>query len=86
MKKKALQNNVILQLEAAKKEWKEDNKLEKKKYQNEYIITSQIINEESKDYATKSSSFANDNYSGKGKINLNRIENDVLYKGKLIYV
>ena len=86
VKKKNFQNNVINQLNTAINILKEERKFENKKYKNEYIITSQIINEESKDYPTKTSSFANDNYSDKEKINSNKIENDILYKGKLIYI
>jgi hypothetical protein len=86
VKKKNFQNNVINQLNTAVNILKEEHKLENKKYKNEYIITSQIINEESKDYPTKTSSFANDNYCDKEKINSNKIENDILYKGKLIYI
>ena len=86
VKKKNFQNNVINQLNTAINILKEERKFENKKYKNEYIITSQIINEESKDYPTKTSSFANDNYCDKEKINSNKIENDILYKGKLIYI
>jgi hypothetical protein len=86
VKKKDFQNKVILQLSATVNLWKDEYKLQNKKYHNEYIITSQIINEESKDYPTKTSSFANDNYCDKEKINSNKIENDILYKGKLIYI
>ena len=86
VKKKNFQNNVINQLTTAVNLLKEEQKLENKKYKNEYIITSQIINEESKDYPTKTSSFANDIYCYKEKINSNKIENDILYKGKLIYI
>ena len=86
VKKKNFQNNVINQLNTAINILKEERKFENKKYKNEYIITSQIINEESRDYPTKTSSFANDNYCDKEKINSNKIENDILYKGKLIYI
>ena len=86
VKKKNFQNNVINQLNTAINILKEERKFENKKYKNEYIITSQIINEESKDYPTKTSSFANDNYCDKEKINSNKIENNILYKGKLIYI
>ena len=86
VKKKNFQNNVINQLNTAINILKEERIFENKKYKNEYIITSQIINEESKDYPTKTSSFANDNYCDKEKINSNKIENDILYKGKLIYI
>ena len=85
MKKKSFQNNVINQLNTAITILKEENQLNKKKYKNEYIITSQIINEETKEYPTKISSFANENYTEKEKINKNEIESNVLYKDKLIY-
>lgn len=86
VKKKNFQNNVINQLNTAINILKEERKFENKKYKNEYIITSQIINEESKDYPTKTSSFANDNYCDKEKINSNKIENDIIYKSKLICI
>jgi hypothetical protein len=62
------------------------NIFENKKYKNEYIITSQIINEETKEYPTKTSSFANDIDCEKEKNNSNEIENDALYKNKLICI
>ena len=86
VKKKEFQNNIMLQLTTAIDVLKEERQLKNKKYKNEYIITSQIINEESKEYPTKTSSFENDNYCDKEKINSNIIENDFLYKGKLIYI
>ena len=86
VKKKAFQNNVINQLNTAITILKEENQLNKKKYKNEYIITSQIINEETKEYPTKISSFANEQTTEKGKIKMNEIESNVLYKDKLIYI
>jgi hypothetical protein len=85
VKKKAFQNNVINQLNTAITILKEENQVNKKKYKNEYIITSQIINEETKEYPTKISSFANEKTTEKGKIKMNEIEGNVLYKDKLIY-
>ena len=86
VKKKVLQNNIINQLNTTISILREENQLNKKKYKNEYIITSQIINEETKEYPTKISSFANVNYGEKEKIKTNEIDSNVLYKDKLIYI
>ena len=90
MKKKELQNYIINQLNIAVNSLKEALEFENKKYQNEYIITSQIINEETNQYPTKTSSLDNDNDNGiifdKEKINSNKIENDIIYKSKLICI
>ena len=87
VKKKEFQNNVILQLNTAINLWKEEHRLKNKKYKSEYVITSQIINEETKEYPTKTSSFENDNNNGeKEKINSNDMESNSIYKGKLIYI
>ena len=86
MKRKQFQNSIILQLKTAISQWKEETQLKNKKYHNEYIITSQIINEETKEYPTKISSFANEQTTEKGKIKMNEIESNVLYKDKLIYI
>ena len=86
MKRKQFQNSIILQLKTAISQWKEETQLKNKKYHNEYIITSQIINEETKEYPTKTSSFANDIDCEKEKNNSNEIENDALYKNKLICI
>ena len=90
VKKKELQNYIINQLNIAVNSLKEALEFENKKYQNEYIITSQIINEETNQYPTKTSSLDNDNDNGiifdKEKINSNKIENDIIYKSKLICI
>jgi hypothetical protein len=86
VKKKEYQNNIINQLNTAVSLWKEEKRLKNKKYKSEYVITSQIINEETKEYPTKTSSFANDIDCEKEKNNSNEIENDVLYKNKLICI
>ena len=86
VKKKEFQNNVILQLNTAIALWKEEHQLKNKKYKSEYVITNQIINEETKEYPTKTSSFENDNNGEKEKINSNSIESNAIYKDKLIYI
>ena len=86
VKKKEYQNNIINQLNTAVSLWKEEKRLKNKKYKSEYVITSQIINEETKEYPTKTSSFANDIDCEKEKNNSNEIENDALYKNKLICI
>ena len=86
VKKKQFQNNIILQLNTAISKWKEENQLKNKKYQNEYIITSQIINEETKEYPTKTNYFTNNNYAEKQKIETKEIDNNIIYKDKLIYI
>ena len=86
VKKKEFQNNVILQLNTIIGLWKEEHRLKNKKYKSEYVITNQIINEETKEYPTKTSSFENDNNGEKEKINSNSIESNAIYKDKLIYI
>ena len=85
VKKKDFQNKVILQLTTAVNSWKDELKLQNKK-NNQYIITNQIIDEETKEYPTKTTQFENEvSYINK-KIFSNVIENDILYKRKLICV
>jgi len=86
VKKKGLQNYIINQLNTAVNSLKEDILFEKKFFKNEYIITSQIIDEETNEYPTKTSSLENDINSDKEKIYSNKIENDILYKNRLICI
>ena len=86
VKKKDFQNKVILQLTTAVNSLKEELKLQKKKNHNQYIITNQIIDEETKEYPTKTIQFENEVCCNNKKIFANVIENDVLYKRKLICV
>ena len=67
---------------------KEETQLKNKKYHNEYIITSQIINEETKEYFSKTNYFTNNNnnYTEKEKFNEEDIGNNVIYKDKLVYI
>jgi len=89
VKKKDFQNKVILQLTSAVNFWKDEYKLQNKKNHNEYIITSQIIDEETKEYPTKTTKFENEiccndkKLFSKDPLNL---ENDLLYKGKLMCI
>ena len=85
VKKKDFQNKVILQLTTAVNLWKDELKLQNKK-NNQYIITNQIIDEETKEYPTKMTQFENEECCNNKKIFANIIENDFLYKRKLIYV
>lgn len=89
VKKKDFQNKVILQLTSAVNLWKDEYKLQNKKYNNEYIITSQIIDEETKEYQTKTTKYENEISCNDKKLfsnDLLNLENDLLYKGKLICV
>ena len=88
VKRKQFQNNIILQLKTAISQWKEETQLKNKKYHNEYIITSQIINEETKEYFSKTNYFTNNNnnYTEKEKFNEEDIGNNVIYKDKLVYI
>ena len=86
VKKKGLQNYIINQLNTAINSLREDILFEKKFFKNEYIITSQIIDEETNEYPTKTSSLENDINSDKDKIFSNKIENDILYKNRLICI
>ena len=88
MKRKQFQNSIILQLKTAISQWKEETQLKNKKYHNEYIITSQIINEETKEYFSKTNYFTNNNnnYTEKEKFNEEDIGNNVIYKDKLVYI
>ena len=83
VKKKDFQNKVILQLTTAVN--KDELKLQNKK-NNQYIITNQIIDEETKEYPTKMTQFENEECCNNKKIFANIIENDFLYKRKLICV
>ena len=83
-KKKDFQNKFIIQISTAIDLVKEEYKLQNKKNHNEYIITSQIINEETKEYQIKTTKFENEVCCNNK--NIGDIENDFLYKGKLICV
>ena len=85
VKKKDFQNKVILQLTTAVNLWKDELKLQNKK-NNQYIITNQIIDEETKEYPTKTTQFENEVSYYNKNIFANVIENDILYKRKLICV
>ena len=84
VKNKELQNSRLLQMNAAVNILKEECHLIKKNFQNEYINTSQIINEESKEYITKTGVCTNEIYNNNNKIN--EYENDNIYKNKLVRV
>ena len=84
VKNKELQNNRLLQMNAAVNILKEECHLIKKNFQNEYINTSQIINEESKEYITKTGVCTNEIYNNNNKIN--EYESDNIYKNKLVRV
>ena len=84
VKNKELQNNRLLQMNAAVNILKEECRLIKKNFQNEYVNTSQIINEESKEYITKTGVCTNEIYNNNNKIN--EYESDNIYKNKLVRV
>ena len=84
VKNKELQNNRLLQMNTAVNILKEECHLIKKNFQNEYINTSQIINEESKEYITKTGVCTNEIYNNNNKIN--EYESDNIYKNKLVRV
>ena len=83
VKNKELQNNRLLQMNAAVNILKEECHLIKKNFQNEYINTSQIINEESKEYITKTGVCTNEIYNNN---KINEYESDNIYKNKLVRV
>ena len=85
VKNKELQNNRLLQMNAAVNILKEECHLIKKNFQNEYINTSQIINEESKEYITKTGVCTNEIYNNNNN-KINEYENDNIYKNKLVRV
>ena len=66
VKKKDFQNKVILQLTTAVNLWKDELKLQNKK-NNQYIITNQIIDEETKEYPTKTTQIENEECYNKKK-------------------
>ena len=84
VKNKELQNNRLLQMNAAVNILKEECRLIKKNFQNEYVNTSQIINEESKEYITKTGVCTNEIYNNNNKTN--EYESDNIYKNKLVRV
>ena len=85
VKNKELQNNRLLQMNAAVNILKEECHLIKKNFQNEYINTSQIINEESKEYITKTGVCTNEIYNNNNN-KINEYESDNIYKNKLVRV
>ena len=85
VKNKELQNNRLLQMNAAVNILKEECHLIKKNFQNEYINTSQIINEESKEYITKTGVCTNEIYNNNNN-KTNEYESDNIYKNKLVRV
>ena len=85
VKKKDFQNKVILQLTTAVNLWKDELKLQNKK-NNQYIITNQIIDEETKEYPTKTTQLENEECCNNKTIFANVIENGIPYKRKLICV
>ena len=84
VKNKELQNSRLLQMNTAVNILKEECRLIKKNFQNEYINTSQIINEESKEYITKTGVCTNEIYNNNNKTN--EYESDNIYKNKLVRV
>ena len=85
VKKKDFQNKVILQLTTAVNLWKDELKLQNKK-NNQYIITNQIIDEETKEYPTKTTQTENEECYNNKKIFADVVGGDALYKRKLICV
>ena len=85
VKNKELQNSRLLQMNAAVNILKEECHLIKKNFQNEYINTSQIINEESKEYITKTGVCTNEIYNNNNN-KINEYESDNIYKNKLVRV
>ena len=85
VKNKELQNSRLLQMNAAVNILKEECHLIKKNFQNEYINTSQIINEESKEYITKTGVCTNEIYNNNNN-KINEFEGDNIYKNKLVRV
>lgn len=85
VKNKELQNNRLLQMNAAVNILKEECRLIKKNFQNEYVNTSQIINEESKEYITKTGVCTNEIYNNNNN-KINEYESDNIYKNKLVRV
>lgn len=86
VKNKELQNNRLLQMNTAVNILKEECRLIKKNFQNEYVNTSQIINEESKEYITKTGVCTNEIYNNNNNNKINEYENDNIYKNKLVRV
>ena len=85
VKNKELQNSRLLQMNTAVNILKEECRLIKKNFQNEYVNTSQIINEESKEYITKTGVCTNEIYNNNNN-KINEFEGDNIYKNKLVRV
>ena len=65
---------------------KDECLFKKSKFHNEYVNTSEIINEESKEYITKTDFCIIENYSDNDKIYKSKyIEDNSCYKNKLVY-
>ena len=91
VKQKEFQNAKILQMNAAVNLMKEECRLKFKKNHNEYINTSQVINEESKEYNTKTGAYTiekiNFNHNHKQKLKeYEDFEDKDIYKNKLVNI
>ena len=86
VKNKEIQNIKVEKLQKAINILKDEYNFKKSKFHNEYVNTSEIINEESKEYITKTDFCTIENYSDNDKIYKSKyIEDNSIYKNKLVY-
>jgi hypothetical protein len=84
VKYKEIQNIKVEKLEKAIILLKDEYLLKKSKFHNEYINTSEIINEESKEYITKTDFCTIENYND-NNYKSKYLDENFIYKDKLIY-
>ena len=85
VKQKEIQNYKMVQMNAAVNFMKEECRLKNKKNHNEYIDTSQVINEETNEYNTKTGActIENLNYNNKKLKSFENFEDENIYRSKL---
>ena len=88
VKQKEIQNYKMVQMNAAVNFMKEECRLKNKKNHNEYIDTSQVINEETNEYNTKTGActIENLNYNNKKLKSFENFEDENIYKSKLLNI
>ena len=84
VKYKEIQNIKVEKLQREINLLKDEYPLKASKYHNEYINTSEIINEESKEYNTKTDFCTIENYNDNNH-KLKYVDINSIYKNKLIY-
>ena len=86
VKNKEIQNIKVEKLQKAINILKDECLFKKSKFHNEYVNTSEIINEESKEYITKTDFCTVENCNDNNKIYKSKyLDENAIYKNKLVY-